>query len=96
MPTPTPTPTPTLPSPRASRSCACSLLSRAAVAPTCRATTKPRSSSAFYVRFETAAAASLCAKDLHGKQFDSLTVHAAFLDPAKFELIEGLPCYKQA
>ena len=45
------------------------------------------------VHFETAAAATACALELHGKQFDGRTVEATFASEETFTALLELPCH---
>lgn len=46
-----------------------------------------------FVRFATTASALICAKELHGKQFDGRTVVAKFMSESFFEALQALPCF---
>jgi len=45
------------------------------------------------VRFATATSALICAKELHGKQFDGRTVVVNFMSEETFEELQALPCF---
>ena len=46
-----------------------------------------------FVKFETVEAATACAHELHGKQFDGRAVVAAFASAAALEAVLAFPCH---